>query len=306
MKQKKRQTQTRHRTTLIHHVVNTFFPRRHNNYRPHLISRYGFVAIAILASVGFFVAGNQQRAVLGAEPTITPAGLLQRVNDERVRDGSRELTYDTKLAAAALAKGQHMFAEQYWAHNSPSGVTPWEWIQGQKYAYAYAGENLAKNFSSAEMTVDAWMASPSHRENMLRGYYRDAGFAVVEGQLDGQPTTIIVALFAAPITGDSTVAGITASPRVGADLGLLTRAGVSIQAMNPALLGALSFSIVAMFVTVLTFATAHLNLFGRRMAHAVTVTQSAAYWHQHHSISKLIGLAAFVMLTLLIVGGGQL
>lgn len=306
MKKKTDKIQRSHQPRLFHHVLNTIFPRPHNNYHPHLISRYGFVAIAMLASVGFFLAGSQQRSVLGAEPAVTPAGLLQSVNDERRRDGDRELVYDTKLAAAALAKGQHMFAEQYWAHNSPTGVTPWKWIQDQGYAYTYAGENLAKNFLSAESTVDAWMASPSHRDNMLRDYYRDAGFAVVDGQLDGRPATIIVALFGAPMTRDSSVAGVTTSPQVGTELGLFTRAGVGIQAMNPALLGAVAISIVAMFVALLTFATTHMNLFGRNMARTVSAVESQAYWHQHHSISKLIGLMAFVTLALLIVSVGQL
>ncbi len=293
--------------TLIHHVMNTFVPRRHNGYHPHLIGRYGLSAITVLATAGFFFAGYQQQtAVLGSEPAITPAALLQNVNAERAKDGDKALAYNTKLAEAALQKGRNMFAAQYWAHNSPTGVTPWKWIQDQDYAYAYAGENLAKNFSSAQSTVDAWMASPTHRENMLHGYYREAGFAVVDGQLDGRPTTIVVALFATPLSAGSGVAGATATPRVGSDLGVLARAGVRVQSMNPALIGALSLSMVAMFVAVLTFATAHLNLFGRRVARTASTTGAGISWHQHHSISKMMGLAAFIMLSLLIVSGGQL
>jgi hypothetical protein len=39
------------------------------------------------------------------------------------------------------------------------------------------------------------MASPSHRENMLSDRYRDIGIAVVEGDLAGVDSTIIVQFF---------------------------------------------------------------------------------------------------------------
>jgi hypothetical protein len=39
------------------------------------------------------------------------------------------------------------------------------------------------------------MASPSHRDNLLSTKYREIGIAVVEGDMDGVDTTIIVQLF---------------------------------------------------------------------------------------------------------------
>ena len=39
------------------------------------------------------------------------------------------------------------------------------------------------------------MASPSHRENLLSDKYRDIGIGVVEGDLNGVDTTIIVQFF---------------------------------------------------------------------------------------------------------------
>ncbi|HTK39688.1 MAG TPA: CAP domain-containing protein [Patescibacteria group bacterium] len=290
----------------VRHLLSAVIPRAHNGYHPHLISRYGLAVIALIGVAGMVYAGNQRTAVLGAEPTITPASLLRDVNTVRAEHNAPSLGYNTKLAAAALAKGQNMFRDQYWAHNSPSGITPWKWVQDQQYAYAYAGENLAKNFPSAQATVDAWMASPAHRENMLHDYYRDAGFAVVDGMMKGKPTTIVVALFATPLTQDAAVAAATDTPEIGSNLGLLTRAGLSVRAMNPAVLGAVMLSTMALFVAGFTFFATHMRVFGRATSRKVLAIGSSGTWHQHHTVSKAMGLATFLMVTLLLFGNGQL
>jgi hypothetical protein len=73
------------------------------------------------------------------------------------------------------------------------------------YKYRYAGENLARDFSSASSAVDAWMNSPSHRDNILNGNYKDVGIGVVEGNLGGADTTIIVQFFGTPLNGTATI-----------------------------------------------------------------------------------------------------
>lgn len=292
---------------MIHHAINTFVPRAHNAYHPHLISRYGLAVIALIGAGGIFFAANQQRmAVLGVEPAITSALLLRDVNAERAKQGDSPLSLNAKLASAALAKGKNMFAEQYWAHDSPSGVKPWKWIQDQNYSYTYAGENLAKNFPDAKSTVAAWMASPAHRENMLHDYYTDAGFAVVDGMLNGSATTIVVALFATPASSVATVAGVeTASPAVGSGITALSRAGLSLQSMNPAVLGAVTLSLLAIIIAAITFASTHLREIARLQRVTVKSSPRGA-WHQHHTVSKAIGLSAFVILSLTLFSGGQL
>ena len=98
-----------------------------------------------------------------------------------------------------------MFGENYWAHNSPSGKTPWDFIIGAGYKYLYAGENLAKNFSDSDGVVQAWMESPSHRENLMRSQYDEIGFAIVNGRLEGEETTLVVQMFGKPQGGSAAV-----------------------------------------------------------------------------------------------------
>ena len=97
-----------------------------------------------------------------------------------------------------------MFAFNYWAHNSPSGRDPWSFFQEVGYKYIYAGENLARDFMNSESVVEAWMNSPSHRENLLNPNYKEIGLAVVNGTLNGVETTLVVQSFGTPTPEPST------------------------------------------------------------------------------------------------------
>lgn len=290
----------------IHHLVNIVVPRSRNGYRPHLIGWHGLTVIGFIGLSGILLAVNQQSVtVLSAEPSISATDLLRDINAERERQGRSALVNNSKLAAAALAKGKNMLEEQYWAHNSPSGTTPWKWLQDQNYSYTNAGENLAKNFPSSRSTVAAWMASPTHRENMLQGYYTEAGFAIVDGELDGIRTTIIVALFATPASSDTVLTGTTGTGDVGSYIGFLQRIGLSLQSMNAAVLGAISLAGLAIIIAVATFASTHLRK-SKKPVGANEQGDSHGVWHRHHTVGKTIGLSVFMLFTLALFGGGQL
>jgi hypothetical protein len=101
-----------------------------------------------------------------------------------------------------------MLNENYFAHTSPDGITPWYWISKAGYKYVAAGENLAKGFTESEYVHEAWMSSPSHKANILNSTYQDVGIAVVEGTINGEKTTIAVQFF-----GKSSVKGVSITPK---------------------------------------------------------------------------------------------
>ena len=57
---------------------------------------------------------------------------------------------------------------------------------------------MAKNFSTSKDVVNAWYESVSHKENLLNENYDEVGFAVVDGNLDGYETTLVVQMFGRP------------------------------------------------------------------------------------------------------------
>lgn len=133
--------------------------------------------------------------ILGVSTNITTQELLLMTNQKRQQLGLNPLILNEKLSEAASLKAVDMFAKNYWAHNAPDGTTPWVFIKKENYDYLYAGENLARGFTTSNDVVDGWMGSAKHRENVLSKNYQDIGFAVVNGKLLGEDTTLVVEMF---------------------------------------------------------------------------------------------------------------
>lgn len=179
-------------------LIHLFFPHHTNNHRAKALHIEAFLVYAI--GLLFFqsltlVGARSYPDVLGYATDIRVGELLSLTNAKRQEAGLGSLSPNDKLSQAAAGKAADMFAKNYWAHTSPDGKLPWDFIVGAGYKYTVAGENLAKNFNDSKGVVDAWMASSSHRENLLKGAYHDIGFAVVNGKLDGEETTLVVQMF---------------------------------------------------------------------------------------------------------------
>ena len=171
-----------------------FVPTRENSEKPYLLSK---VAIIFYTFVLVFV--NSFGGLIGLSEveasSITPENIIALTNQERLGYGLNTLSTNAQLSAAALAKANDMFEKQYWDHFGPNGESPWQFIRAAGYDYVYAGENLAKGFRTAEGVHEAWMASPTHKANIVSGNYKDIGVAVVEGELLGKQTTLVVQMF---------------------------------------------------------------------------------------------------------------
>ena len=183
-------------------LKNYFLPHPETHKRAHLISSGAFaiyLAFFVVLQMVFGVLGSVKPNVLGIASSISGSELINLTNQERQKVGLDALAEDSRLDQAAKAKGENMFTEQYWAHYSPSGKSPWGFIANSGYKYSYAGENLARNFNSSSEVVVAWMASPTHKENIVNSHYKNIGMAVLEGNLNGQPTILVVQEFGTPI-----------------------------------------------------------------------------------------------------------
>lgn len=162
------------------------------------------VVVAIFQMLLSFGKVNLPR-VLGYAANISPTDVIRLTNEQRTAQGLSPLSENSTLDQAALAKGNDMLAKGYWAHFAPDGTTPWSFFLKFGYKYQYAGENLARDFSDSASAVNAWMNSPSHRENILNSNYKDIGIGVVEGSLAGSDTTIIVQFFGSPLGGSPSI-----------------------------------------------------------------------------------------------------
>jgi uncharacterized protein YkwD len=196
---------------MVSAFVHLFHPHHTNNHRPHLLHPQGIavlVAIFLFTNSSLKLLAQVRGGVLGYASSITPQSVLDGVNAKRIEAGLKPLGLNDRLNQAATTKAGDMFTLNYWAHNNPSGKEPWDFIKAAGYRYRYAGENLARDFGDTNSLIDAWMASPTHKDNIVNPRYQETGIAVVNGTLQGIETTLVVNLFGTPAVSLPQISGI--------------------------------------------------------------------------------------------------
>jgi hypothetical protein len=189
---------------VIKYLSRFFIPDSSNNHRALLLQPSFlalFIAIYILNQSVIKSFTIAKPGILGYSSEITISKVLTQTNNQRHKLGLSTLVYNEELSKSATLKAQDMFANNYWAHTSPTGKSPWDFFNLSGYEFSVAGENLAKDFYDTESMTNAWMNSPTHRANIVNPKYKEIGLAVVDGILGGVKTTLVVQHFAAPRDG---------------------------------------------------------------------------------------------------------
>lgn len=281
---------------VTHHAKQLLVPHRHNKYQPHLVRKTGLIAvIALVFAVQVFYNLSTGGIVLGGESNVTTERLLDLTNKERARYHQSALQFDDKLADAATFKAEDMFKENYWAHTSPGGATPWQWFGKADYSYSYAGENLAKDFKTAESVMSAWMNSPEHRKNILSNNYTDIGFSVTNGELNGKATTLVVAMYGAPKSGVTLATQPAVLAATDNNQSLMTQFGRHLQSMTPVALS----SILLLLTTAIVAGVAH--LYRKQLPKPLRVS-----WRKHHGLYKAAGMTCLAVIFIALYSGGQI
>ena len=179
-----------------------FIPQEKNNHRAAILKPNFLLFFLILYLLNQSIIKSLvtiKPGILGYSSEITAQKVFDQTNNERVRLGLEPLVYNSVLSESAKEKADDMFTNNYWAHNSPQGKTPWTFFDVVGYKYSTAGENLAKDFYDTDSLMKAWMNSPTHKENIVNTKYKEIGIAVVNGTLGDIKTTLIVQHFGTPL-----------------------------------------------------------------------------------------------------------
>lgn len=196
-------------TVIARKLAHFLVPHSGNNHHPYLLrheSLFAFTFLILLVQF-FSFTGISSANVLGYATNINRASVISLTNQERTSRGIPALKENSQLNNSAAAKAEHMFAQNYWAHFAPDGTSPWYFYNQVGYKYAWAGENLARDFSTSEGVIAGWMASKAgHRENLLNPNFSDIGIGVLNGTLEGEQTTLVVQHLGKTL-GSSTTSG---------------------------------------------------------------------------------------------------
>lgn len=183
------------------HFYDALLPHEGNGFKPLLFTMGGVaivIAFLLLVQAAYFVQTKVVFKQTDFLASVLPGVLATLTNKDRAEAGLATLTEDPTLARAAQMKADDMAAKGYFSHVDPDGNQPWVWFDKAGYDYAYAGENLAVNFSDSQDVQEAWMKSPTHHANIVKAQYTRIGIGVAQGTYQGRETTFVVQFFATP------------------------------------------------------------------------------------------------------------
>ncbi len=198
--------------TFLRHARDHFVPHEGNNHVPKALRHKNLFVYtgAIILLKGLLVA---LPAFLPAQflysSAVTQSNIVTLTNQSRAASGVPPLSVHATLTAAAQARADDMMTNQYFSHAGPDGRRAWSWIRGAGYDYLYAAENLALYFDTAEGVHSGWLASPSHRQNLLSEKYTEIGVGVAQGEFEGFSTFLVVQFFGHPAKVEPTIANDT-------------------------------------------------------------------------------------------------
>jgi len=197
---------------ILQKFAHVIIPHEKNNNIPHILRAEAVFILVVFVGVLFYFNQNNLKIIKGLNLTATvyPAVLADLANSDRLGSGVPELSWNKTLEEAAKLKAEDMAKNGYFAHTSPTGITPWHWLSQVDYNFIYAGENLAVDFTESENVENAWLNSPKHRENIMNQNFTEIGIATAEGVYNGRDTTFVVEFFGKPLKfADNTNDNIT-------------------------------------------------------------------------------------------------
>ena len=118
----------------------------------------------------------------GRVVSTVPAGLAgqiyQRINDYRSANGLGVLGYDAQLQGTADLRAKESATS--FGHTRPDGSAA---VTAVTVDYTVAGENLiqvTKELATVDIIVETWLASPTHKANIVLGDFSQTAIGVYE------------------------------------------------------------------------------------------------------------------------------
>ncbi|MDM8569671.1 CAP domain-containing protein, partial [Thiotrichales bacterium HSG1] len=125
----------------------------------------GFVITSIVITFSSFIQASQY-----------DSELLRLTNIERQNAGLSELTLSSQLGQAAQNHAEDMANNNYFSHTGLNASSAGDRISATGYSYSTWGENISAGRVTASDTIQGWMNSQGHRDNILNSNYSEIGF----------------------------------------------------------------------------------------------------------------------------------
>ncbi len=90
------------------------------------------------------------------------------------------IAWNDLLFKAAAGHSKDMAQRNYFDHDTPEGVNPFQRMERAGYKYGYAGENIAAGQNGIASVMGAWLSSPGHCSIIMSPNVKDVATACVK------------------------------------------------------------------------------------------------------------------------------
>ena len=134
-----------------------------------LTSRLSAAVLGTALAAGLLTAVATSASAAPQPPQGDPLAVevLQLTDEARAAAGCAPLAVADPLVAAAIEHSGEMAATGTLTHTGPGGSTPRTRLAALGVAPRRTAENVAVGAFTPRSLVDAWLASPGHRRNLL-------------------------------------------------------------------------------------------------------------------------------------------
>jgi uncharacterized protein YkwD len=173
-----------------HHHKTKIVKKKKKKARKHHSAKLAKVPAAPAAPA---TCANTDLVPDAANLDLIRAAIVCLHNQIRAQYGLGALSENGALGTAAIGHSADMVARHYFDHTTPDGGTFDERILRAHYANEGDGWTIGENLAwgTGELSTPAglmrsWMASPEHRENILKDGYREIGLGLQLGTPTGE------------------------------------------------------------------------------------------------------------------------
>jgi uncharacterized protein YkwD len=90
------------------------------------------------------------------------------------------LRRDSRLDNAAQGHTTEMANKNYFSHTGLNGSSPFDRMKAAGYRYRTAGENIAAGYADVARTMQQWIKSPGHCQNIMNPAYVHLGIGFAQ------------------------------------------------------------------------------------------------------------------------------
>ena len=132
--------------------------------------------------------------------------IVELVNEERAKDDVAPVTLNETLTDAAMLRAEEI-TEQF-SHTRPDNTSCFTVLKDYNIGYYACAENIAAGNSTADATMNQWVNSSGHYNNLMNATYTEIGVGVVYAP-DSEYGYYWVQLFIKPTNPVQTTTAVT-------------------------------------------------------------------------------------------------